>query len=124
MEIFDKFNVIPKFCFGCYKVQAEPRSVPELIKLFVVFDQIKLSKNNIRKCMIEMRSEIPGFYKGLIYCSSLKEAYQIADYLQIVIIEKIGPGLPLAVKRGCSEYPIAFPEYKEINQSGLSANEL
>ena len=118
MKIFNKFNVIPKFCFGCYKVQVEPRSVLELIKLFVVFDQIKLSENNIRKCMIEMRSEISGFYKGLIYCSSLEEAYQIAEYLEMVVKEKIGSGLPLAVKRGCSEYPIAFPDYKEINKSG------
>jgi len=118
MKIFNKFNVIPKFCFGCYKVQVEPRSVLELMKLFVVFDQIKLSENNTRKCMIEMRSEISGFYKGLIYCSSLEEAYQIADYLEMVVKEKIGSGLPLAVKRGCSEYPIAFPDYKEINKSG------
>jgi len=118
MKIFFKLNVIPKFCFGCYKIQVEPRSVLELIKLFVVFDQIKLSENNTRKCMIELRSVFSGFYKGLIYCSSLEEAYQIADYLEIVIKEKIGLGVPLAVKRGCSEYPIAFPDYKEINKSG------
>ena len=117
-KIFDTCNVIPEFCFGCYKVQVEPRSVLELMKLFVVFDQMKLSDNNTRKCMVEMRSEIAGFYKGLIYCSNLKEAYQIADYLEMVIKEKIGPGLPLAVKRGCSEYSIAFPDYKEINKSG------
>jgi tetratricopeptide (TPR) repeat protein len=117
-KIFDTFNVIPKFCFGCYKVQVEPRSVLELIKLFVVFDQIKLTENNTRKCMIEMRAEIPGFYKGLIYCSSLKEAYQIADYLESVIEKKIGSGLPLAVKRGCSEYSIAHPDFMEINKSG------
>jgi len=84
----------------------------------VVFDQIKLSENNTRKCMIELRSEIPGFYKGLIYCSSLEEAYQIAEYLEMVVKEKIGSGLPLVVKRGCSEYSIAFPDYKRINKSG------
>ena len=116
--IFNKFSVIPKFCFGCYKVQVEPRSLLELIKLFVVFDQIKLVENNTRKCMIEMRPEIPGFYKGLIYCSSLEEACQIADYLETVVKESIGPGLSVAVKRGCSEYPISFPDYKEINKSG------
>ena len=48
----------------------------------------------------------------------MTEAYQIADYLEMVVKEKIGSGLPLAVKRGCSEYPIAFPDYKEINKSG------
>ena len=63
MKVFNKFNIIPKFCFGCYKVLVEPRSILELIKLFVVFDQIKLVENNTRKCMIEMRPEISGFYK-------------------------------------------------------------
>ena len=116
--VFNKFNIIPKFCFGCYKVQVEPKSILELIKLFVVFDQIKLVENNTRKCMVELRPEISGFYKGLIYCSNLEEAYQIADYLQLVIEENIGPGLHAAVKRGCSEYGISFPDYKEINRSG------
>ena len=116
--IFNKFNIIPKFCFGCYKVQVEPRSILELIKLFVVFDQIKLVKNNTRKCLIEIRPKISGFYKGLIYCSSLEEACQIADYLGIIIKENIGSGLHAVVKRGCSEYPISFPNYKVINKSG------
>ena len=118
MKIFNKFNIIPKFCFGCYKVLVEPRSILELIKLFVVFDQIKLVKNNIRKCMIEMRPEISGFYKGYIFCSSVEEAYQIADYLEIFIKENIGSGLHAVVKRGCSEYALSFPDYKAINKSG------
>ena len=118
MKIFNKFNIIPKFCFGCYKVLVEPRSILELIKLFVVFDQIKFVKNNIRKCMIEMRPEISGFYKGYIFCSSVEEAYQIADYLEIFIKEKIGSGLHAVVKRGCSEYALSFPDYKVINKSG------
>ena len=118
MKIFNKFNIIPKFCFGCYKVLVEPRSILELIKLFVVFDQIKFVKNNIRKCMIEMRPEISGFYKGYIFCSSVEEAYQIADYLEIFIKENIGSGLHAVVKRGCSEYALSFPDYKVINKSG------
>jgi len=118
MDIFNKFNIIPKFCFGCYKVQIEPGSLLELIKLLVVFDQIKFVKNNTRKCMIEMRAEVSGFYKGLIYCSSIEEAYQIANFLEIVLEENIRPGLHVEVKRGCSEYPISFPAYKAINKSG------
>ena len=118
MKIFNKFNIIPKFCFSCYKVLVEPRSILELIKLFVVFDQIKFVKNNIRKCMIEMRPEISGFYKGYIFCSSVEEAYQIADYLEIFIKENIGSGLHAVVKRGCSEYALSFPDYKAINKSG------
>ena len=118
MRIFNKFNIIPKFCFSCYKVLVEPRSILELIKLFIVFDQIKFVKNNIRKCMIEMRPEISGFYKGYIFCSSVEEAYQIADYLEIFIKENIGSGLHAVIKRGCSEYALSFPDYKAINKSG------
>ncbi len=117
-EIFAKFNIIPKFCFGCYKVQADPRSLIELVKLSVVFDQIELSENNTRKCMIEMRSGVSGFYKGLVYCSSLNEAYQIAEKLETILEKRIGPGIPVTVKRGCSEYPESFPDYKKINKSG------
>ena len=56
--IFNKFNIIPKFCFSCYKVQIEPRTILELIKLMVIFDRIKLDENNIRKCMIELRPDV------------------------------------------------------------------
>ena len=118
MQIFNKYKIIPKFCFGCYKVQVEPRSLLELMKLFVVFDRIKLNENNTRKCWVEMRPEISGFYKGVIYCSSLEEAYQIADYLEIIVKEKFGSEVPVAVKRGCSEYYTVFSDYKEINKSG------
>ena len=117
MKVFNEFNIIPKFCFGCYKVQVEPTTILELIKLLIVLDQIKLIKNNIRKCMVEMRPEISGFYKGLIYCSNLEEAYQIANYIEILVKENIGSKMNIIVKRGCSEYPIAFPDYKEINSS-------
>jgi tetratricopeptide (TPR) repeat protein len=118
MSIFNDHDIIPEFCFGCYKVQVEPRSIIDLIKLYVVFDQIELNENNTRKCMVELRPEVPGFYKGLIYCSGLKQANQIAEYLNSFIKGNIGSGLSAKIKRGCSEYPISFPDYKEINNSG------
>ena len=118
MSIFDKHDIIPEFCFGCYKVQVEPRSIIELIKLFIVFDQLELNENNTRKCMVELRPYISGFYKGLIFCSGLKQANQIAEHLDTIVKQSIGPGLTSKVKRGCSEYPISFPSYKEINNSG------
>ena len=118
MSVFKKHDVIPEFCFGCYKVQVEPRSVIDLIKLFFVFDQLKLDNNNTRKCMIELRPLIPGFYKGLIYCSSLEQANEIAVQLDAALLQQIGAGLSAQVKRGCSEYPVSYPDYKEINNAG------
>ena len=118
MSIFNEHDIIPEFCFGCYKVQVEPRSIIDLMKLYVVFDQLELDENNTRKCMVELRPDIPGFYKGLIYCSGLKQANQIAEYLNRIVTKNIGSGLSSKVKRGCSEYPVSFPDYKEINNSG------
>ena len=118
LSIFDEHNVIPEYCFGCYKVQVEPRSIIELIKLFIIFDQLELSENNNRKCMIELRPEIPGFYKGLIYCSDLDQANQISKHLNKLLKYNIGSHINSNVKRGCSQYGISYPDYKEINQSG------
>ena len=62
-RIFHEHNIIPKFCFGCFKVQIEPRTVVELIKLFLLFDWIALEANNSRKCIVELRDGVPGFIK-------------------------------------------------------------
>jgi len=118
MGIFKQNKIIPKFCFGCYKIQVEPKTVIDLIKLFLIFENLDLKNNNTRKCMVELRPEISGFYKGLVYCSSLEEANEIAGHLDRVLKDSIDPNLNAAVKRGCSEYPIAFPEYGKINNDG------
>ena len=118
MSIFDKHDIIPEFCFGCYKVQVEPRTIIDLIKLFIVFDQLELNENNTRKCMVELRPEISGSYKGIIFCSGLKQAQLIANHLDFIIKGSIAPELTSSIKRGCSEYSISYPDYKEINESG------
>ena len=116
-QVFNTFNVIPEYCFGCYKVQVEPRNVMELFKLHFVFDKLNLKNNNPRKCMLEMRPEIPGAYKGYIYCFSLGEANEIQNYLTTILNKKINENISITVKRGCSEYGIAYPQYKKINQN-------
>ena len=114
-KVFNSVNIIPKFCFDCFKIQIEVQNVLNLIKLFFIFDKLKLSENNRRKCMIEFRDNVSGLYKGLIYCSSLNEANQI--------IEKLNPLLKkylrfkLSIKRGCTEFYNLFPNYKIINNN-------
>ena len=115
--IFNEHKIIPEFCFGCYKVQVEVESIIELIKLFLVFNKLKLKNNNTRKVIIETRPNISGFYKGLIYCLSLTEAIEISKKLNIRMQNNIRINLMSKVKRGCSEYPLEFPEYKEIRIS-------
>ena len=116
-QIFNTFNVIPQFCFGCYKIQIDLKNVLELFKLYLVFDRIKLEKNNLRKCMIEIRSKVTGNYKGLIYCAGLSEAQKIEKYLNPIIKKTIGEDLSIIIKRGCTEFSVPYPKYKEIDES-------
>ena len=51
-------------------------STLELLNYFY-FNGSILDKNNIRKCMIELRQNVGGNYKGYIYASSLNEAQKI-----------------------------------------------
>ena len=118
MLIFKQYNIIPEFCFGCYKVQVETDSIVELIKLFLVFNNLKLKNNNTRKCMVETRTYTSGFYKGFIYCLGLNEALEISNQVNMQIQKNIRIDLISKVKRGCSEYPLEFPKYKEIRTSG------
>ena len=63
--------------------------------------------------MIELRQNIPGFYKGLIYCvEALKEADEIIDYLLSCNDE-----LNIKVKRGCSEFDLAYPSFAKVKPS-------
>ena len=116
-QVFNTFNVIPEYCFGCYKVQIGLRNVMELFKLYFVFDKLNLKNNNPRKCMLEMRPKVPGAYKGYIYCFSLSEANEIQNQLTTILNKKINENISITVKRGCSEYGIAYPQYKKINQN-------
>ena len=65
-----------------------------------------------------MRPYVPGFYKGLIYCLGLEEALAISKQVNFHIQSNIRINLLSKVKRGCSEYPLEFPKYKEIRKSG------
>ena len=116
-KVFNAFNAIPEYCFGCYKVQIGLRNVMELFKLYFVFDKLNLKNNNPRKCMLEMRPEVPGAYKGYIYCFSLSEANEIQNQLTTILNKKINKNISITVKRGCSEFGIAYPQYKKINQN-------
>ena len=114
-KVFNEFNVIPKYCFGCYKIQINLKTVVDLIKLFLIFDKIKLKRNNIRKCIIENRNKIQGNYKGYIYCKEIAEAETIRKIINKMITqEDIGVD-NITLKHGCSEFYESYPEFKKIN---------
>jgi len=112
-QVFDKYNVIPENCFACYKVQVVLKTVVELFKLYFVFDNLNLKNNNTRKCIIEVRKDVSGAYKGLIFCTSLDEASIIESQLKKILKKTIIENFTVEVKRGCTEFGIAYPEYKD-----------
>jgi len=117
MKVFDTFKIIPEFCFGCFKISIKPRSVIELFKLMLVFDSLDLKNDNTRKCFVEIRPEIAGAYTGLIYCLDYDEGVEIAETVQAIVAEKISEKIPVSLKRGCSEYPLVFPEFPNIGSN-------
>ncbi|MDA7552809.1 tetratricopeptide repeat protein [Candidatus Pelagibacter sp.] len=114
-KAFNKFNIIPKYCFSCFKIQIELTTVSNLIRLFFIFDQLRLPKDNIRKCFIELRSGIPGTYKGLIYCSSVEEVESVFEIVKLYMQKLMLDNFDIKIKRGCTEFDLAFPGYKEVD---------
>ena len=116
-KVFDKFNIIPKYCFSCYKIQINLDKIINLIKLYLIFDNIFLEKNNIRKCVVEVRNGIKGNYKGYIYCKGLNEAQKIERIIKKEIsIAKID-NYKINIKHGCSEFYESYPEFQKISSN-------
>lgn len=118
--VFNNFNAIPRYCFSCYKIYVEPRTVLELFKLMIVFDTIKLPNDKARKCMVETRPEISGAYKGYIYCQGHDEGLEILRRVQEVVAERISKYVKVTLKRGCSEFALSYPEYIKNDENGKS----
>ena len=113
-EVFDKINIIPKFCFSCFKIQIEPRNVIDLIKLFFIFDNLELPANNQRKCMVELREDVSGLYKGIIYCSSVDQAKKILEDVRPIL--NMNLKYKISIKRGCSEFYKSFSNFNIIDK--------
>ena len=114
-KAFNKYNIIPEFCFSCFKVQIELKEVSQLIKLFFFLSHLKLPKDNIRKCFIELRENVKGNYKALIYCSSVEDAKVISKLIDLDL-NKFLKNFNLDIKRGCTEFDFSLPGYKDVKK--------
>ena len=117
-KVFNEFNIIPKYCFSCYKIQINLFTVIDLIKLYFIFDNTNLTKNNLRKCMVETRNQIKGNYKGYIYCTGIKEAKDVLEVINREIKIANLSECKIIIKHGCSEFYQSYPEYEKINFNG------
>jgi tetratricopeptide (TPR) repeat protein len=114
LKIFTTQDIIPEFCFGCFKVQVEVATVIDLVKLASLFYKFDFEEDLTKKTIIELRPNVPGFYKGLIYCNGLDQAQRVKTLLDTLLKEIFDEETISKLKRGCSEYPLKFPSYGEI----------
>ena len=118
-KVFNTYNAIPKFCFSCFKVQIELENVIDLIKLYLIFDNVNFKNKNTKKCLIEVRPNIPGNYKGLIYCSSFEEAEVIKKEMIKLTKLNLNKDVKCITKRGCTEFGIKYPEYTNLSENTM-----
>ncbi len=117
-KVFNKFNIIPKYCFSCYKIQIIVKDVLELIKLYFLFNQSFIEKSILRKCMIEIRPSVKGNYKGFVYFDNLQDSAETLEILKKKILETKIEAKKIEIKHGCSEFYKKFPDYEIINFNG------
>ncbi len=117
LKIFSEHKIIPKFCFNCYKVQITLNNVLELLKLYFYFNNLNLNKNNIRKCIIELRNNVHGNYKGYIFCKNVIEAQKIIKVIQNDFCNNEIKVNQIEIKHGCTEYYEEFKLYKNIEEN-------
>lgn len=115
IKIFNSGNIIPQFCFCCYKVEIEVGTLIDLIRLTAIFYKLELDDDLTRKTIIELRPNIPGFYKGFIYCSSLNQAEKVKAVVDLSLRANFQTEPNSRIKRGCSEFSLSFPQYGRIN---------
>ena len=120
-EIFNSRNIIPEFCFGCFKVQVEVDNLFSLIRLARQFYDLELEEDITRKTIIEMRPDISGFYKGLLYCRGLDQAREVKELIDIKLKNIFANKITSHIKRGCSEFPLKFPNYGKIKDNRITA---
>ena len=63
-------------------------------------------------------NNVKGNYKALIYCSSIDDAKSVYKLIN-VNLENSLKNFKLDIKRGCTEFDLAFPGYKDIKKIKL-----
>ena len=115
-KIFEEKEIISEFCFGCYKVQVDVNTVLDLIRLAALFYEIEFESDLTRKSLVEVRPNIQGSYKGLVYCRGLDQAHNVKTQLDVQI-KDIDKNLVAKIKKGCSEFALAFQDYGKVEAS-------
>lgn len=115
LSLFEKKNVISRFCDNCFKVQVLPPDLKAFMQIHFIFRRLELPRDNSRKCMIELREDIPHPYKAYIFCESEAEAKICLEKLKHILDTVEISNVHCAISHGCSEYGLKYPKFKYSN---------
>ena len=68
--------------------------------------------------MVELRKEVSGLYKGIIYCSNVEEAKNILE--DITPLLNLNLKYKVSIKRGCSEFYKSFSNFNIIDKKDIN----
>lgn len=115
ISLFEMEGVISRICHDCYKVQILPLDLAALMQVYFVLRGMKLPRDNSRKCMIELREDIPYPYKCYIFCESEDEVKGCLEELQQTLRALQISNVHCRISHGCSEYGLEYPSFKYSN---------
>jgi hypothetical protein len=96
-------SAVPYGCRACYKVKVMPRTLRELVAAWNMAKDIACSS----KWGIDLDNRFSqNIYAGYYYTSGLDMARAIFKIVRDAMDgdPKLGPDVPMVIKRGCSEY--------------------
>lgn len=107
-------GVFPLPCLECWKVVVRPRTVKELLQL------LELQEHHTDcpcKCGMEQRKYTHANYGGYFYNDSIKEGQERYAEIRSKVDQLINPGIPVILKRGCTEIELAYGPSSEWPQT-------
>lgn len=115
-------SAVPYGCRECYKVKVAPRTLRELVAAWQIAKGIACRS----KWGLDFNNpNSEDFYAGYFYTAGLEAARATYKVVREALDSdpKLGPDVPMRIKRGCSEYEVALgppdryeftPEMKEL----------
>jgi len=98
------YNLIPKECYGCWKVVARPKNLSQLMRIY----DIQQKSKAFGKCGIEKRPfcTYKGWYAAFWYCplgGGLEKAKEVHKEIEDMLHRRVSLELPVILKRACTE---------------------
>lgn len=109
---FKHYGFIPKGCLGCWKVVARPNTLRQLVK--VLKWQEEFGKPG--KCGIERRRYVGANYGAYWYCDSKEEGLERWEEVMAAVVNGLGKGITVGLKRGCTEYEMKFGDSRKWDE--------